>query len=267
MQSLTARLEAYCLPAVCQNFDLENTNNLCSRGISFVPSTTDNCGVLLVTQVSGPALNGSQVAVGTSTATFVVRDVHNNSNQCVANVRVRDTQAPSINCSGNLTRATDSGKCSATLGSYPQPTVWDNCPGVLSLRGSSSQGVTFNQGESVENWLALDGAGNTARCAFSISVFDPERPTISCPASVTAPTDLGVCHAVVWHGSVTSGDNCQVSHVLPISPYVNGSVFPVGQQSVAYFVNDTSSLSANCSLNVTVVDREAPSLGEHCWMR
>lgn len=159
-----------------------------------------------------------------------------------------------------MTRNSDAGKCSALV-DYARPSISDNCAGVLGFRESNYQSKVFPQGTSTETWLALDASFNTATCEFDITVVDAEAPSIACPSSLTQATDAGQCSAVVTLGAVTASDNCAVSSVQLMSAYGNQSIFPLGAQRVQYGVNDTSGLTASCSLNVTIVDQERPTIG------
>jgi hypothetical protein len=93
----------------------------------------------------------------------------------------------------------------------------------------------------------------------------PHLP-VGCPPNVTVSTDMHVCEAVVWYGSVQSTDNCGVSStLLATTQWANGTSFPLGLSNVSYWSNDTSSNTASCTFGVRVVDQEAPRLSECVW--
>lgn len=148
----------------------------CVGNTSYLPGTSDNCGVTSFTQSSGGAINGS-FPVGSSRVSFAVRDAANNSNQCSFKVTVFDRDAPVINCGSNMSVNTDAGHCSAFV-NYPTPTASDNCAGMRVFRQSDYQSKVFPVGESVDDWLAFDASGNLATCSISITVTDTEAPTV-----------------------------------------------------------------------------------------
>jgi hypothetical protein len=111
-------------------------------------------------------------------------------------------------------------------------------------------------GTTTITWTATDADGNTATCGQSITVRDSEKPTISCPRTVTVPVDAGKC--TVSRASLvppTSDDNCGVASVTNDAP----PTLPLGDTVVTWTVLDTSGNQESCTQTVTVKDAEKPA--------
>jgi FtsP/CotA-like multicopper oxidase with cupredoxin domain len=83
-------------------------------------------------------------------------------------------------------------------------------------------------------------------------------PEITCPEDVTVGTDPGSCSAVVAFDTPLATDDCGAPEVVSDPP--SGSVFPKGTTTVLCTATDGGGLTAQCSFDVTVEDREPPRL-------
>src|SRR6185436_1425979 len=145
--------------------------------------TGDNCAVASVTS-NGPA----SYPLGTNTVRWTVTDSSGNTNSCTQRVIVRDTQAPTITCPGNLAFTTDPGRCSRSNVTYTV-TFSDLCSGVtLAQTAGLASGATFSKGVTTNRFVATDAAGNPNTCSFTVTVTDNEAPTIICPANFSTTT-------------------------------------------------------------------------------
>ncbi len=167
-------------------------------------------------------------------------------------ITLADNQAPVITCPANVMVNNASGLCSATV-TYPAATVMDNCNAQTTVTYSQSSGTIFPVGNTTVTATATDEAGNSASCAFTITVTDNQPPTITCPSNITQPANA-MCVAVVNY-SANGLDNCQATVSYSIPP---GSTFNLGTTSVTATVTDPAGQSANCMFNVTVVDQTPP---------
>ena len=107
----------------------------------------------------------------------------NRGPRCSFTVTVlRDTNAPSITCAGNVTV-----EC-GTAWSFPPPTAIDDCSGtnvaitVASTVTNAHCGNTFTV---TRRWRATDACGNSALCSQSVTVVDTTPPLLTCPANRT----------------------------------------------------------------------------------
>ncbi len=97
--------------------------------------------------------------------------------------------------------------------------------------------------------------------SFTLSIKPDFPPTITCPADITVSNDAGNCSAVVTYTTPVGADDCTIEPVVTqtdVTGLSSGSTFPVGTTIQTYTVTDTSGLTATCSFNITVNDKENP---------
>jgi uncharacterized repeat protein (TIGR01451 family) len=211
------------------------------------PVTTGTCGAVTCTPSSG-----SLFAVGATTVTCAASA----GPSCSFTVTVTDDTPPTIACPANVSAGNDAGLCSAVV-NYSATTT-DNCSGA-SVACSPPSGSTFAKGTTQVNCTAIDAAGNTARCGFTVTVNDTQAPTIACPANVTSATDTGQCSAVVSYALPTATDNCAGAVLIICSP-ASGTAFAKGVNTVNCTATDVSGSVGVCSFIVTVNDTTRPSI-------
>ncbi|MBL0018290.1 MAG: HYR domain-containing protein [Bacteroidetes bacterium] len=240
------------------NISVGNDNGVCGATVTFNgASATDDCGLVSVVQTSGGA-SGSVFGIGSTTVAYTAVDGSGNTAACSFTVTVSDVEAPTVVCPGNIAVNNDAGQCGAVV-SF-SATGSDNCPGVAVVQtAGGASGSLFAVGSSAVSFVATDAAGNTAACAFTVTVTDSEAPSVTCPASVFLTNDPGLCSAIATF-SASGSDNCPGVSVSQVSGGVSGSAFPVGTSTVTFAAVDANGNTASCSFSVAVVDAEAPNL-------
>lgn len=137
---------------------------------------------------------------------------------------------------------------------------------------------TVNDGQPVtlsSNTFSLSGlaggsytiaAENAAGCTSSIDVVISEvdlgPPTITCPGDIVVDNTDGQCGASVEFAA-TATDDCGATISYSQEP---GSFFPIGTTQVIATATDAAGNTSTCTITVTVVDREAPSVTAE-WQR
>ena len=208
------------------------------------------------------------------------------STPCAFTLQVKDTQGPTVsNCPASITKNNDAGACGA-IAMWIEPDFTDNClSNVIVISRTKTppaspitpvaSGDFFPIGTTTINYSAKDGTAPTANlgglCSFTITVVDNEKPSITCPANVSRPTDLNVCTSAFVLPVPTVTDNC-VSVSFPtsasaspaVAPLTIGSsaTFALGVTTVTYTATDNSGNSSNtrtCTYTVTVKDEQAPT--------
>jgi hypothetical protein len=266
----------------CSNIDpvRDNDTDACSftmPGTGFDPASfSDNCpGVTLGNDFNGTnTLAGETFPVGVTTVNWSAVDAAGNTTTCTIDIEINDAQNPEITCPDNIVVGIDgsvtagnativsTGPCGVTL-SYVAPVGSDNCPGQFTfLTGGAGAGPNYFEygGFYTESYQVIDAAGNTASCSFTITVEDPITPTITCPESITVPTDEGICGATVTYANPLGFDNCPGYSIDLINGLPSGSVFPLGLTTVTFEITDPSNNTMMCSFDVTVVDNEDPEI-------
>lgn len=207
------------------------------------PTASDNCPGATVACV--PA-SGSAFPVGTTTVTCTATDASANSSQCGFTVTVQP--ACTIACPANISTTTDPGLCGAAVKFAPSTT--GNCGTVTC---TPAAGSFFPVGTTTVSCTTTVGPS----CSFTVTVADAQAPALSCPASVTANADTGVCIAVVNY-AVGVSDNCPGATVTCVP--ASGSAFAVGTTTVTCTATDAANNTSSCSFGVMVVDNQAPQI-------
>jgi len=240
-------------PAItCPAPTIATANASCQAAIPDVTggvTASDNCsGTVTITQ--NPAA-GTMVGLGQHTITLTATDASGNSATCTTTFTVADNTPPTITCSADIAVNKAAGVCSAIV-NYSTPSATDSCS-VASVICSPPSGSTFPVSTTTVTCRATDPAGNTASCAFNVSVVN-HPPTLSAggPYSVNeggsivltaSGSDLdGVSLAYAWdldnHGSFeTAGQSASFSAATldgPTSKAINVRVTDIcGASTVA----------------------------------
>ena len=231
----------------CPTNILAATASQCSAVVPLGVTATDDCDPAPVL-VCSPT-NGFAFPIGTNLVTCLARDASGNTNTCAFTVTVTDNTAPQITCSSNLTFSTDAGQCSKSNVTFTAGAT-DNCT-VTNLACVPPSGSTFAPGTNVVTCTARDSSGNSAQCAFLVTVADHENPQILCPGNLTLTQDAGQTSRSNVTYQAEASDNCTVTNLACLPP--SGSTFPVGTNLVTCTARDASGNSAACAFNVTVI--------------
>jgi hypothetical protein len=236
----------------------------CSRVVSFTPDATDSCSGI-ATVVCFPPSN-SAFPKGTTVVNCTATDQKGLKAGSSFTVTVTDDEPPVLaNCSGNLTRPTDPGKCFAAA-SFTAPQATDNCPGV-SLVCFPPSGANFPKGITNVTCTATDASLNKTDCSFLVTIVDQERPKF--PSSLEASGQLatGTFSGVVNYNPGAT-DNCPGLTVVCIPP--SGSVFPVGATAISCRATDAAGNITDATLklvvfNIVAMDDNTRSLLRAVW--
>jgi hypothetical protein len=240
------------------------------------PTPTDNCGgggtqtfqfstplsrnvtIRLPYDFSSGSSNDTVIVSfpkGVTPITYTATDAAGNQSHCSFTITVNDTQPPTITCPANLTVSTDPGQCDAVV-NYPAPAASDNCPGV-TVACNPPSGFHFPLGQTTVTCTATDTSGNTASCAFKVTVKDTEPPTITCPPSLLLPQDPGTRSGTFVPTPAQAQDNCPGVTVtgtrsdgFPITDHT----YPVGATVLTWTATDASGNQATCTQEIGVHD-------------
>ncbi len=210
----------------------------------------DNCTAAASLTISQSPAAGT-TGTGTTTITMTVSDQQGNSTTCQFNAVPNDTTPPTISCPGDISENAGSA-CSIAVPNYiPQVIALDNCAGV-NIFQSPAAGTSLPVGLHTLTMTTTDQAGNSASCAFELTIIENQDPTINCPADITT------CNPQVSFSDATGSDNCLFSIIRNDGlSFQSGDFFPVGTTTLSYLAVDSSGNSAGCSFDITVL--QAPS--------
>jgi len=238
--------------------NVNNAPGQCSAAVTYTaPVGTDNCLGTTTAQTSGLA-SGENFPVGTTANTFRVTAANGQTATCAFAVTVADNEPPVISCLPNINLDNTAGQCGAIF-PYTAPIGTDNCPGAMTERTSGiAPGVMFPIGATTTTFQVTAANGQTATCAFTITVADTQRPSIVCPSNITRASDPGQCTTAVSYNSPMISDNCGTPSLTRTGGLAPGSVFPHGTNMVEWQATDAAGLSSICQFTVTVADAQIP---------
>ena len=217
------------------------------------PRATDNCGTPTITATRQPL---TCFKIGVTNVVYTATDAKNNKATCAFTVTVNnpctnDTIRPRFYyCPQNITKTTND---SCVRVDWNEPFATDNC-GITEMIGSRESGDCFAVGVTDITYTAKDARGNTAVCAFKMTVNNPcfadsIKPVFArCPENIVLNT-LDSCAKATWTAP-TATDNC--SNPTVTASHQPRTCFNVGITKVIYTAKDAKGNTATCTFNVTV---------------
>ncbi len=232
---------------------------LCSANVQIPsPVADDACsGIASVAQVPP----GNTFNTGTTQVFFTATDNAGNSAVCSVTVTVNDVTPPQIaGCPTDINVNASGANCEG-IGDWTAPTAVDACGQATVQQPNYAPGSSFPVGSTTVIYTAVDDAGNSAQCSFSVTVKDLQAPVIVCPDDVTtnAVSGSGNCSGIGEFADATGTDNCDQALDFT-SDYGSGEMFPVGTTTVTFEAEDDYGNTATCQFTVTVLDASAPIL-------
>ena len=185
----------------------------------------------------------------------------------VAHAASADSIAPTITCPPNDTLTLGPAGCD-TVYTYTV-SVEDDQPGALFglVMGIPSGGV-FPVGTTVNLFLAIDAAGNTATCSFSVTVKNGPGEAIFCEDFVAVKLENTCTGALTAEEMLLSLPGCPGNFLVEVdesAPFGNGpwlpAVFDASDLGKTFQARVTDTRSGNkCWGNIKLVDSLPPAL-------
>lgn len=222
--------------------------------VTGLATVSDNCdNTPFITQ--SPAIG--TLVFGQTTFTVTAVDDNGNSSFCTFDITPIDITPPTIQCPDDQS-VSYSSNCDFQLSDYTSLAVaTDNCDNSLQLSQNPPVSQNTYGSSTVITLKAIDDAGNSATCTFSVVPVDDTLPTISCPASATVNSNAN-CQFVLpnYIGQTSSSDNCDQSLVVAQSPLPGSSIG--GTTTVTISATDDAGNIGTCSFVLTPADVQPP---------
>jgi gliding motility-associated-like protein len=235
-----------------------NDPGICGAMVMYsVPNITDNCGTVdgTVELISGLA-PGEIFPVGTTIVSYEATDSNGNTFICSFNVTISDVESPDIICPEDIIQQDP-------IIIYEMTQAIDNCA-VDSIYVSTGleSGEVFPHGYTDVEVVALDFAGNSDTCSFSVLVNNP--PT-ALPDVAEVSEEIEVINiSVLFNDYDIDGDSIFVTGVWggngSVSVGADGTVIYnidtetwCGIDSVFYSICDEYNA---CDTSVVIIDVE-----------
>lgn len=210
--------------------------------IATLPANT-TAQFVFVYQIDSSAPGGTDIS-STATVSSTTTELFAGDNTFTASVTIPPTtpQTCDVTCPADITTTKAQGQCGATV-NFSASGAGSQCGTVVC---SPAPGTFFPTGTT--NVVCLGETGGP--CVFTVTVQDPQPPSITCPSNVTVDeSSPGFGLAVVRFPSPILNDNCAAG-ISDCSP-PSGSSFPVGTTTVTCQTGDAGN-TVTCSFTVTV---------------
>lgn len=250
--------DAQCTGPVVAVLNAANTATITPAQVDFGSEAPYCPGVSL--SLSQTVFNCGHI--GNNIVTLTVTDTYGNTATCTATIFVTETIDPVITCPDNITVQAVPYACDASVTFAPVAT--DNC-GVVSI--SHTDGTGLVSGDAFPfgtTWLtmeAADQAGNTADCAFSITVLEyvPASQSLSCDNLVHVSLEED-CSSLIRPQTILEGNyGCADDFIVDINQSGNNIVTSdhIGQTLPVNVTNTETGMS--CWGYILVEDKLPPS--------
>ena len=220
-------------------------------------SATDNCSGSVTLSYSVTSFSCSDV--GSNTVTVTATDANGNAATSTMTVTVQDNTAPTLALNTTTTTlALDASGSASLAAAQLVSSVSDNCSGVTISVSPSSFGCS-NLGSNSVTVTATDANGNSTTATTSVTVVDNIDPVVTV---VAAPADVVLGSngtATITQAMVVSSatDNCTTSPTITITPSTV-DCSDLGSTTITILATDASGNVGLATVNVTVVDQDAP---------
>jgi hypothetical protein len=172
-------------------------------------------------------------------------------------VTVVDTTPPVVTPPANVTAT--AGDPSGTTVSYGPASATDLVAGSPPVTCNPASGSNFAPGPTTVTCSATDGAGNTGRATFivTVTVVDTTPPALVVPGPITAEA-TGPGGASVSY-SASASDAVDPAPTVSCSP-PSGATFVLGPTTVSCTARDASNNTSTDTFTVSVVDTTPPTV-------
>lgn len=218
-------------------------------------SATDNCNQapsLVQTPAAGTTLTANTLVTVTAT------DVAGNSASCSFNVTPVDATVPNVSCPSNQS-VNANANCGFSVADVTGlATISDNCDNTPFITQSPATG-TLVTGTTIMTVTAVDDAGNSNFCTFTITPIDITVPAIQCPSNLNVSL-AATCDYVLgdYRSLATATDNCDNSLTLVQSPTSGTTVG--GSTLITLTALDNAGNSSTCTFYVVPTDNTVPTI-------
>ncbi|HTZ04540.1 MAG TPA: HYR domain-containing protein, partial [Gaiellaceae bacterium] len=220
--------------------------------VDFAASATDAVGPV---ELSYSIPSGSLIPLGTTTVTVTATDEAGNTSTKTFLVKVRDTTAPVFRfVSPDL--VVEATSAAGAVVKFQPASVYD-AVGPVTITYSVQPGSTFGLGTTRVTVTATDGAGNTTKASFTVTVKDTTPPVIRSVSQDLTVEATSAAGAVVSYAAAVATDAVGPVTITYSKP--SGATFGLGTTIVTVTAKDGAGNRTTKTFTITVVDRTPPT--------
>ncbi|MFK7968769.1 MAG: HYR domain-containing protein, partial [Bacteroidia bacterium] len=259
----------------CQDIIVSPDNANCDAAVAnYTVGHYDYCGANLSQSDATGLSSGSTFPYGATTLSYRAVDGSGNSSSCSFTVTVQDSDDPVMQCPTDTTVYATILKCEAIV-NYTVSSI-DNCGSrhfqidqsrltsgddfVTEVRIVRPQFIRYKVYGAEQTWVAIDSAGNTDTCRFTITVVDTTAPQFRrCPPNQTVASDDDICGSTDFDYNWIIGDNCTINtERLDNNGLDLSGTLPLGTHLFSLRTYDDFDNADTCNFTITVNDSTAP---------
>ncbi len=200
--------------------------------------------------------NGLDFMPGTTLVTYNATGL-GTTEECTFEVTVDNIDPVTMSCPGPIVIFADADNCTTPV-SWEVPVITDNC-GLETFIPTHNPGDLFDPGITTVIYAAVDSAGNSANCVFTVEIRDTLAPVVTnCPPNdlLTTPAPE-ICGAIATWTVPGATDNC--GNVIVTNSHSPGDTFFI-TTTVIYTFTDDFGNNSFCSfiINVDNADTDPP---------
>ncbi len=255
--------------AVCQSYiALLDASGQATISVTDVDGgSTADCGELSKV-IDLTNFDCDDIANNPQLVTLTITDINGDSNNCTAEITVKDEMNPSLTCPADIDVAMDEGQCGASV-SWTAPTATDNCDGNFTATQTTGapSGSLFAAGTHTIEYTATDAANNAVTCSFTITVqSDAEVPVPLCKTNTPVVLDASGAYTIQEADVFDGGtDNCGTVSFQSASPATVSCLDMGSPVSVIVTANDEHGNTSSCTATVTVELASSCPSGTKTW--
>jgi MYXO-CTERM domain-containing protein len=227
-----------------------------TTGTELWRSDGTEAGTTLVADLApGSAASSPEQLTRVGTTLYFVADDGQHGRELWRLVFSTDETPPAVTCPAAI-----SAEATGTVGAkveYPPATATDAHTVTPVVTYSHASGAVFPLGTTEVIATATDQAGNSATCAFRVTVRDTTAPALTCPSDVTVNAQ-DTEGATVTYPPASASD--AVSSPAVTYSQGSGTRFDVGTTAVTVTARDGAGNIATCSFKVIVQLPPEPSV-------
>lgn len=209
-------------------------------------SAVENCAPSnLVTISQNPA--AGTVVTNPVAITISYTDTSGNVGTCITQAIPIESVNPTVTCPPAQT-LNNGVSCFGPISDLTAlATVTDNCSGY-TLTQQPAAGTNLISGTHIVTITATDLAGNSSSCTTSYTIIENQAPSITCPGNIST------CNPLVTYSNAIGTDNCLFTITqTDLSGLSSGDIFPIGQTTQTYQIEDSSGNTNSCSFTVEIL--------------
>ncbi len=256
----------------CPNDTIFCTASIDPANLTLV-TATDNCDsnvdLVFTDSPASPTCSGNPF-IDTLQRTWIATDDFGNKDTCVQSIFIVNPDTADVVFPADITLDCTTPSFDPSITGVPL--IGGNpidpngiCQMIVGVADDTSSNICpIARLQIIRTWTVVDNCtGNFKSDAQLIVIKDDTPPLLTCPSDITVGTDPGNCVATINLPLATATDDCGTVTITVNASYGQSGLGPhfnvaLGSYTATYTAMDDCGNASTCTINVTVIDDEAP---------